>query len=722
MMKRILEGAWLLCFLASPTFAQSQQPPASAPQTPTIKTTVDEVLLDMVVRDKKGKPITDLGPDDLSVIDNGAKQKIVSFRLVQGAETIGQQGAHTTLDPLRQLRLVTLAFEGMEVDQRAVARRAAIDLIKGEQGANVYYSVVAIASQLQVLQPFTNDKELLRKAIERATSGLSSTQLTQDTARIKNDLHKTLLQATGTPDQRAALEALNAPSLSTGNGPPSNAAGLGSSALNAKLVQVMLDMLRYDATVTNDGSRLTIFSLESLVNGLAKLPGRKSVLYFSWGMYIPTYLDEAYRNLISMANRSNVTFYTVDTRGVMTWSQNTGSTDQLTRATQGSAANMNKGAVSWDQIMAADNAETSMRNDVQGPMRDLSQSTGGFLIGDSNDLRVPLRHVNEEINSYYEISYNPGIQNYDGTFRKVRVETGRKDLVLHARSGYFALPPEVRSEGLMPFEVPLLKALSDATLPHDVAFRSSLLRFQNTADGIRTSVVVEVPVGNLTFLEDKEKNQFNARLSLVALVKDDKGQVVQKFERDMPLQGTLDKVPGVKMGNFIYKELFTAPPGKYTLEAAVVDRENNKIGANRSAFELAAPRGVGISGISLVRSYQPNVKDLDANDPFQFQGGRVTPTLSPTIKAEPGAMLNLFFVVYPDPGVKAKPSLAIEYLREGQVVGQGNVDLPAPDAQGRIPYIMGSQASGMPPGEYVVHATVKQGDSAAEARTTVKVE
>ena len=42
----------------------------------------------------------------------------------------------TRLDPLRQVRLVTLAFEAMgEADQRKTARTAAVDLVKGEQGA-----------------------------------------------------------------------------------------------------------------------------------------------------------------------------------------------------------------------------------------------------------------------------------------------------------------------------------------------------------------------------------------------------------------------------------------------------------------------------------------------------------------------------------------------------------------------------------------------------------
>ncbi|MFN7994264.1 MAG: VWA domain-containing protein [Bryobacteraceae bacterium] len=714
-------GALLLALSTAAAFAQAQQPPASPSTETTIKTNVDEVLLDVIVRDKKGKPISDLSADDVSVTDSGARQKITGFRLVQGEEAIGKEGRRTTLDPLRQIRLVTLAFEGMGVDQRAVARKAAIDLIKGEQGTNVFYSVVAINAQLQILQPFTSDRELLKAAIEKATSGLAASQLTQESSRIKGELRDRLQQITGSPDQRMAMEQLSAPSSNTSNGPPGNLSGKGNSAVNAKLVQVMLDMVRFDASVT-DGSRLSIFALQSLVNGLAKLPGRKSILYFSWGMYVPTYLDEAYKNLISMANRGNVTFYTVDTRGVMTYSQNSGATDQLNSATRGAQANMGKGAVGWEQVMAADQAETAMRNDVQGAMRDLSQSTGGFLIGESNDLRVPLRHVNEDISSYYEISYNPGITNYDGAFRKLKVDVNRKDLVVHARSGYFALPPEVRSSGLMPFEVPLLKVLSDSTLPHDVEFRSGLLRFQPTTQGIKAEVLVEVPIGKLAFREDKEKNQFNARLSLIALVKNANGEVVQKFDRDLPLQGTLDKVPGIKMGNFVYKGLLTVPPGKYTLETAVVDRETNKIGAQRSTYEIGAPKGVGISNISLVRSFQANAKDLDPNDPFQFQGGRVTPTLSPSIKAEPGALLNMFFVVYPDAKNPAKPVVQIEYLKDGQVVGKGDLELPAPDSQGRIPYIMGSQAGGMPPGEYEIRATVKQGAATAEDKTAVKIE
>src|SRR5215472_14299366 len=79
----------------------------------------------------------------------------------------------------------------------------------------------------------------------------------------------------------------------------------------------------------------------------------------------------------------------------------------------------------------------------------------------ANDLRAPLRKVNEEIGSYYELTFDPHIQNYDGGFRKLTVVAGRKDVVIHARNGYFALPPEARALGLETYELPLLRAISD---------------------------------------------------------------------------------------------------------------------------------------------------------------------------------------------------------------------------------------------------------------------
>src|SRR5207302_10301500 len=141
----------------------------------------------------------------------------------------------------------------------------------------------------------------------------------------------------------------------------------GAEALQASLASVMLDMLRMDAAVSSQGARLTISALRALVKGQRSIPGRKSVVYFTWGMYLSPELDVPFRNLMSTANRDNVTFYSVDTRGVMTAAQNSRATSQLNGSARASATTMTRsgGATTKDEIMASDNAETSARANVQ---------------------------------------------------------------------------------------------------------------------------------------------------------------------------------------------------------------------------------------------------------------------------------------------------------------------------------------------------------------------
>jgi VWFA-related protein len=704
-----------------------------APQTPTVKASAEEVLLDIIVRDKKGRPVTDIKPEELRVTDNGAPQTLTSFRLVQGSEAISQMGATTKLDPLRQLRLVTLAFEPLDqVDWRKMARSAAIDLIKGEQGANVYYSVVSISTRLLVLQQFTKDKEALAKAIERATGAYPGPKLMSESDSIQAELRRQLGGQTVAGDAQpnpVIAAAVQTAGQNTLNGPPT-----GNTDFTAPiLARVMLDMLRMDQGVAAQGARLTIFALKSVVQGLQHMPGRKSVLYFSQGMYETPELDVPFRNLISQANRANVTFYSVDTRGVMagfsagtrdmsTGALNEGATGALLGAAASSATAVTRteGATTKEEVMAMDNAEVSGRANVQLVVRQLAESTGGFLIGDSNDLRGPLRKVNEEIASYYELTFNPHIQNYDGSFRKLAVVADRKDLVIHARNGYFALPPEARAMGLESFELPLLKAISDGKISDDVKFRSGAVLLQPRQDGTDLTVLVEVPLHGLQAKIDPAKKSLNVHFSLAALVKDAKGEVVQKLGRDRSLQVTADQL---KMGNFVDKMTVTVPPGKYTLESAVMDRGSDNIGMERSEFTVEARgKGVGVSSLTAVRSYMPNAKGLDRNDPFQFQGGSITPTLDTSVARSQDAALRLFFTVYPDRSIAAKPTVEVEFLQNGQSLTKVSLPLPDADAQDRIPYVMTIPAATIPPGDYEVRATAKQGDTAWDAKLPVKIE
>jgi VWFA-related protein len=710
-MRNIMKGRspWIAGLAMAATLiseARAQQP---------IQATVDEVLLDLIVRDKKGKPVTDLKPGDITVLDNGAKQTLTGFRLVSGSEAIAAGGARTTLDPLRQFRLVTLAFEAMtEPSQRKLARAAALDLVDGAQGTNVFYSVVVINTQLIVLQQFTNDKEKLDKAIERATEGLGGPGMVSESDAIQAELKRNL------SGQNGAVQ--DSDLLSTASDAASQPVANGAQALQAKLAAIMLDMLRMDSSAASQGARLTLSALRSLVEGQRQMPGRKSVVYFTWGMYLSPELDALFRGLVSTANRSNVTFYSVDTRGVMVGAQTAAARAQLAGAARASATTITStsSAVTKDEIMSSDNAETSARTDVQEAVRHLAESTGGFLIGDSNDLRVPLRYVNEEIASYYEVSYNPHIQNYDGSFRKVSVTAGRKDLVIHSREGYFALPPGARASGLQAFEVPLLQIISNGKTSEEVKYRAGGILLRPAPQSTAAMVLVEVPLHELQPAADTAKKTLSVHCSLLALVKDEGGTVVDKLARDRNFVVTKEQLAG---GNFVDKLTLSLAAGKYTLESVVMDRNSGKAGMQRSELEVpAGSGGVGISSLTVLRSYTPNAKPADADDPFQFQGGSITPTLDPAIKIEPNAMLRMFFTVYQDPSIAAKPAVEIEFLQDGKSLTKVPMQLPPADAQGRIPYVMTIPAGGIPPGTYEVRATARQGNSSAQAKTTMRLQ
>ena len=68
--------------------AQTPAPPAPEKTQAVMKGGAEEVVLDVIVRDKHGKAVTDLTPQDFEITDNGEKHAVKSFRLVQGAEAV----------------------------------------------------------------------------------------------------------------------------------------------------------------------------------------------------------------------------------------------------------------------------------------------------------------------------------------------------------------------------------------------------------------------------------------------------------------------------------------------------------------------------------------------------------------------------------------------------------------------------------------------------------
>jgi VWFA-related protein len=711
----------IVCLLAAAVGAGAQAPAPGDAQSPVFKSGGgEEVLLDVVVRDKKGHLIKDLKPEDFQIFDNGAKKTVKSFRLVEGTETVSTAGGRTQLDPLRQIRLVTLIFHGLDQNGRVLSRDAAMTLIKSELGQNVYMSVLSIGRNLQAIQTFTNDRELLKKAIIRATGGAND--FIDDSAHVVAQLQQLVGPSQG-GGQSLSDQVAN---MSTGGG-GTGAAGApsGPSSADAAMAKMMLQMLTAgQEDASTDWGRNSIFALLNAVKEQYALPGRKTVLFFSSGFAVPQGSEQAFQNVISIANRSNVSFYSIDSHGLTIKSANQDSLSGLANAAAAARTSASMG-VTTDMAKSQDRAMDSGKANTQDTLARLAKETGGELIANTNDFKNPVKKISEDIETYYEISYDPQIEKYDGSLRSINVKTADASYKVQSRSSYFALPPSLTANGqvVLPYEVPLLKALDQKPLAREFAFKSAGMHFRGAADAPTCDVVLDVPMGSLTMKPGAVAGQFEGKLAYVALVKDTHGQVLKKFRNEVALKITSDKLEAFKAGHFVYAEPFQLAPGRYTLEAAVLDAAGEKISARKSSFIVpVGGTGLSISSIAPVRNMKPAEATENPNDPLLMAHQVVTPYVDPTVKKSEASGLPFYVVVYANKANSDKPALVMEFSKDGQVLGKVPAELGAADAQGRIQYVATAPLASFEPGNYQVRFLAKQGNEGAAETVSFTLE
>ncbi len=75
---RLVVASALAAIMAFPAILQAQETTSEIPSI-TIRANTRLVVVDVVVKDKKGQPIAGLKAEDFTVEENGKKQKIASF-------------------------------------------------------------------------------------------------------------------------------------------------------------------------------------------------------------------------------------------------------------------------------------------------------------------------------------------------------------------------------------------------------------------------------------------------------------------------------------------------------------------------------------------------------------------------------------------------------------------------------------------------------------------
>jgi VWFA-related protein len=699
-------AAWL--GVAGPN---SQDSPSAPQPEITLRGGTDEVLLDFIVRDKHQRLVEDLRPEDVQIFEDGVRQTPRSFVFRGGrsaaAAPMGSTASNAAVpsisDPLRQINLVTLVFEAMSPLSRRTAVARAHEFLKAEAGPNTWMAVYSLRYQLSVQQTYTTDVALLNQAVDRAGTGAYE-EFAKENLSIIQRINS--LAATGL-DARKTFQPLSYGSAAERG--PQNDPALAKAEI--KIQQLILKTL-----FRQEGTR-SIDALHTLIREQSRLPGRKTILFFSEGLVIPPDQPETLDSVIAAANSGNVTFYTVDARGLGTVSNNRLAKDtaQSIQAAEQSLSGMGPGTQQEQasgQALTPTNqaAEAIYQTDLQANARRLAEGTGGFAMDNSNDLRGPLDRVMEDIRSHYEITYAPTSKSFDGHFRKLEVKLVRTGLKVQSRAGYYALPI-VGGETIAPYELAALNAMNMEPAPRSFAYLSAVLRF-----GEDCRVVFAVPAKALAFTSDAAKKSFQIRISVLGLVKDEQGQIVAKVGKDLPFSGPLDKQASFAQGKVTLTLPLHLAPGRYQVQTAVIDRQADRASVKKSV--LIIPAHVADSPYVSDLVWVRNVAAApvpEPGDPLETAQGRITPELNATFTRKDSA--SFYFVAF----AGAEPEAKITLARDGKALATVPLSNPQHDDSGAYRYAGTLPISELQPGQYEIVVTITHNGVKAGTHTLLEV-
>ena len=599
--------ASVVVLVASPALAQeapSRLPPA---ETGT-------VLVDVIVRDGKGRPVTDLTAADFQVLEDGVAQTLGQFSapppLAAPATVEGTPATTTTPETKtaapaaatrRQGTLIAYVFDRLSTEGRVAAQsavRAALDRQQPADGAGIF----SVESTLVVLEDFTSDKARLLAAVDAlgtraAQSGPSQYE-----------------QAKSATDGRIAAKNAQAVLMEMGN-PTNPGQGLSRALAQIQATRLSLAQAAEDAfarLARDEAGQTTSHALAAIVDALRDVPGRKAIVLFSEGLFRTEANELRFRSVVHAANRASVSVYAVEAQGLQAKSY-----ESLTAAEVRSTAlmsmartsNSDQGGGAFTRDLEA--VEDAVRFHPRASLEWISEATGGVFVRDTNDIAGAVERIASDSRSYYLLGYAPQNAAFDGRYRKIQVKVRRKDVDVKARDGYFA----VRSVGpVLAHVAPALAILEQGQRPHAIALHAGAWAFPSGARDARVPVSVSVPGDALAPLAKAAKRK-RVDLTLLARIVGSDGRAVEAMSRRF-------SVDAAKPGDVILLRDAWLPPGRYRLEAVAYEPESSRAGVATAEVEvLEGRRALERPQLVLVRSAVPaaQVSDpLESNHPLAF--------------------------------------------------------------------------------------------------------
>jgi len=699
----------------------------------------NEVVLDAVVKDKKGHAVRDLTAADFEISEDGVPQEVRSFRLVTResgpvnetnadakpvnsrpnvvGKTNPAPGEKTpdaakpaTPSPIH-FGALALVYDRLSPNARSIARQASLSYLDGLRRDD-FVGVFGIDLSLRVLQRFTNDESRIKAAVEKGLSH-SSSSYASATDQI-SDLQ----------DQQAGLQSQvdsGTQGAGAGNDP---SATVGAASAQQQFNAMTLNIAQgFERMEHNQEGYATIDGLLAIIDGMKKLPGRKAMIFFSEGITLPTNVMSHFRSVISSANRANVSIYAVDAAGLRAESSDSQAGKAMTRLGQARARTAGSNTDPFGSMMQdLERNEDLMRSNPDSALGDLATETGGALISNTNDPGPKLRQVDEDLHSYYILTYTPKNSNYDGRFRQISVKVNRSGTEVQARKGYYALNNSYGTP-VLDYEAAALAVLSDTPRPNSFDSRAAAFSFPESGQPGLVPVVVEVPPRAVNYAVDDRKKTFIADVSFVVIIKDDSQRVVKKLSNQNVIRGPLDKLEKTKKAGMLFYREANLPPGHYTIAAVVYDNLTHQSSMNTGTVTVppADQSALRLSSIVIVKKTGHPTPGQQSLRTFQFDDMLVFPNLGEPVSKANGNELTLFVTVYTAKGDNTAPKLSLEIARAGRAIGHLSYNLHAPDQSGRIQYASVISLDKFQPGDYEVKLAVRAGANTAARTEHIRV-
>jgi VWFA-related protein len=666
--------------------AQSATPPSEGQ---SFTSTATAILVDVIVRDRKGRPVTDLSADDFTVAEDGVAQKVDTFTRVSRGGGIGVGVAWKTPDNTITVTppaaaetsaasgtsleqpTTALVFDHLSSESLRLAQRATLDYVPMNGESDVRVGVFATDPGVRVLQPFTTDRGLVRRAVASVVP--SGTAAADEKAERRDELTAQRREMEGQAQLTAATGVMG-----TGAGMARNASVVGERETQLQLIRTELNMLRsFDNLDRTHRGYDTAQTLLRVVQQLSSIPGRKTIVFFSEGLPVSPSLSAGLDSVIDVANRANVTTYAVDAKGLQSKSLLTNARKEMNDFAEERLNQVTTGADRTEQplTMAFERVEDTMRLDSRTGLARLSEETGGFLIEQTNDLSSAFRRIDEDNRYHYLLTYSPANAALNGEFRTIQVKVRRPGAQVFARKGYRAIPAGT-SALADSHEVPALALLDRTPVPNAFPIQAAGFSFPDPERPGLSPVLVQVGTGELRFTIDRQRAAYAGRAAVVVRIRDGHGRDVQKLSQHYLLTGDTKDLEAAKDGEILFYREVDLPPGVYTTESIVYDANAAEGSVRVSTLTVpAAATTLGMSSLVVVNRVE------EINDPPSGPGtpplyvGRMLlyPNLGEPVRKSAAAELPFYFTLY---GSSAGAQAYAQLLRNGEFIAEAPVQLP----------------------------------------------